>query len=71
MFDEWQNNALITGLSSSALVRVRIDRERAVEQARYDFPGRLRSVDEASDGSIWVLEDGPEARLIKISRKTL
>lgn len=71
MFDEWQNDALITGLSSSALVRVRIDRERAVEQARYDFPGRLRSVDEASDGSIWVLEDGPEARLIKISRKTL
>ncbi|MBV7259446.1 PQQ-dependent sugar dehydrogenase [Erythrobacter crassostreae] len=67
MFGAWKGDALIAGLSSQAIVRVSIDGEKATETGRYAFDGRLRSIDEAPDGSIWVAEDGPEGRILKVS----
>nr|WP_298926367.1 PQQ-dependent sugar dehydrogenase [uncultured Erythrobacter sp.] len=67
MFTAWKGDALIAGLSSQALVRVTIDGEAATETGRYELGGRLRSVDQAPDGSIWVAEDGPEGRILKVS----
>ena len=69
MFAPWKGNALIAGLSSEALVRVKFDDESASEAARYPIGGRLRSVDEGPDGALWVLEDGPDARLLKLTAK--
>ena len=69
MFAPWKGNALIAGLSSEALVRVEFDDESASEAARYPIGGRLRSVDEGPDGALWVLEDGPDARLLKLTAK--
>ena len=67
MFTAWKGDALIAGLSSQALVRVTIDGEAGTETGRYELGGRLRSVDQAPDGSIWVAEDGPEGRILKVS----
>ncbi|MCK0128913.1 PQQ-dependent sugar dehydrogenase [Erythrobacter sp. F6033] len=67
MFAAWKGDALIAGLSSQAIVRVTIDGEKATETGRYAFDGRLRSIDQAPDGSIWVAEDGPEGRILKVS----
>jgi len=69
MFDEWKGQALITGLKTKALIRVSIDSAEgsANEEQRYDFGARLRSLAEAPDGSIWVAEDGKNARLLRIS----
>ena len=69
MFGPWQGDALIAGLTASAIVRVQIDGDSAIEAARYEVGGRIRSIDEASDGSLWVLEDGGEGRLLKVTAK--
>lgn len=65
MFTDWQGDALIAGLSSNAVVRVEIDGSNANEAARYALPGRVRSIDQAPDGSIWVATD--EGKLLKLS----
>ena len=67
MFADWQGDALIAGLSSRALVRVEIDGEAAVEAGRYDFDGRVRSVEQGPDGSIWVALDGEGGKVLKLS----
>ncbi|MFZ9395094.1 MAG: PQQ-dependent sugar dehydrogenase [Erythrobacter sp.] len=69
MFGAWKGQALIAGLAAEALVRVNIDGDTASEAARYKLGGRLRSVDEAPDGALWVLEDGADARLLKVTAK--
>ena len=67
LFPEWQGQALITGLKSQALVRVGIEGEKATELARYDFGERLRSIVEAPNGALWVIEDGKQARLLRLA----
>lgn len=67
MFDEWKGTALIAGMSSNALVHVTVSGEDATETARYDFDARIRSVVEADDGALWVLEDGEGGRLLRLT----
>ncbi len=68
-FPGWKGHALIPGLASNALVVVRIDGEKASEVVRYDFGKRLRQIAEREDGSVWLLEDGPGGRLLKLTAK--
>lgn len=67
MFEEWENNALIAGLQASALVRVSIDGDEVVEEERIDVGARARAVDIGPDGAVWVLTDGEEGKLIKMT----
>ncbi|MEM6267488.1 MAG: PQQ-dependent sugar dehydrogenase, partial [Pseudomonadota bacterium] len=67
MFGPWKGNAIIAGLRSEALVQVALEGDSARELARHELGGRLRSVEQGPDGTIWVAEDGKEARLIKLS----
>lgn len=65
-FPNWQGNALISGLSSKALIVVRLnDDNTADERYRYDMGERVRSV-LAVDGQVWVLEDGEGGQLLKL-----
>jgi glucose/arabinose dehydrogenase len=68
-FPDWQGDALISGLSSQALVRVEFDGGSAREAARYDMGKRIRQVKQAPDGTLWLLEDGAGARLLKLTPK--
>ena len=73
-FPAWRGDALISGLSSRALVRVRIDGNgtdgsSAREVERYDMGQRIRQVVQGPDGDLWLLEDGPNARLLRLSPK--
>ena len=67
MFSAWKGDALIAGLGALGLVRVEVDGDSATEAARYDLDGRIRSVDEAPDGSLWVFEDGEGGRLLHLT----
>lgn len=69
MFPDWSGNAFIGGLSSQALIRVKIDEEsaRASEGGRYSWNKRIREVEEGPDGAIYVLEDGDNGRLIRLT----
>ncbi|RFC64290.1 PQQ-dependent sugar dehydrogenase [Fulvimarina endophytica] len=66
VFADWRDDALIAALSGEALVHVSIDDETASETERFSWDRRVREVDEAPDGAVFVLEDGPDGRLIEL-----
>lgn len=68
-FPAWKNKALIGGLSSKSIVVVDTAMKPVTEVQRVDMKQRIRDVLEAPDGSIWVLEDGQNARLLKMTAK--
>jgi len=51
----------------SVAARAALDDEKGIEVTRYSFGARLREIVQHQDGSIWVLEDGPQARLLKLA----
>lgn len=66
-FPLWQQKALIGGLSSKAIVVVDLNTRPVKEVQRLDMKQRIRGLHQAQDGSIWVIEDGPQAKLLKLS----
>ncbi|MDO5493231.1 MAG: PQQ-dependent sugar dehydrogenase [Nesterenkonia sp.] len=66
-FDGWSGDAFLGALSGEALVRVELDGTEAVEQQIWDMGARIRDVAEAPDGSIWLIEDGDQARLLQLT----
>jgi len=73
-FKDWTGNGLIGGLSSQALVRVTFSEHdkrpklRAEEAARYEWGSRVREIEQSSDGNIYILEDGGNGRLLRLSK---
>ena len=61
-FPQWQGDALISGLSSQAIIRIEFDGDRAREAERYEMGMRVRSIKQAPNGELWILEDGREGR---------
>ena len=68
-FPAWKNKALIGGLSSKAIIVVDTEMKPMKEVQRLDIKQRIRGLLEAEDGAIWVLEDGKNARLLKMTAK--
>lgn len=74
-FADWKGDAFIGGLSSQALIRVEFQEPAegsrkgvtANEAERYEWEARIREVEQGPDGAIYVLEDGDEGRLIKLT----
>jgi aldose sugar dehydrogenase len=66
-FPDWRGDFLISALSGEALVRVRVEGDTAREVARYPMGERIRSVRQGADGALWLLEDGPGGRLLKLT----
>jgi glucose/arabinose dehydrogenase len=58
---------LITALSGKALIRVDIDGDRARKADQWDMGKRVRAVDQGPDGAVYLLEDGPGARLLRLT----
>ncbi|HZH04591.1 MAG TPA: PQQ-dependent sugar dehydrogenase, partial [Myxococcaceae bacterium] len=67
LFPAWRGNAFVGGLSSKALIRIEFAGEGAREAQRFDMGKRIREVEQGPDGAIWVLEDGADARLLKLT----
>ncbi|HHW82480.1 MAG TPA: PQQ-dependent sugar dehydrogenase [Actinomycetales bacterium] len=67
LFAGWKDSAILGGLSGQRIVRVVLHGEEAAEiAAEWDMGERIRAVDEAPDGAIWVLEDGAGGRLLEL-----
>jgi len=67
-FPEFDGHAFISGLSSKSLIRVITHADgSAREAARYAMGTRIRSVYQGPDGLLWLLEDGRNARLLRLS----
>jgi glucose/arabinose dehydrogenase len=69
MWPEWRGHAIIAAMDPTGLVRVKINGEKASEEARYPMNRRIRAVAQAEDGALLVLEDGSGGRLLRLSRK--
>jgi glucose/arabinose dehydrogenase len=74
LFPDWQGSALITGLTSQALIRVSFECPLAFreicEVERFPIGNRLREIEQGPDGAIWLLEDGDKeeaGRLLKLT----
>lgn len=66
LFGAWQGDAIIAGMVSRGLVRVRYTATSAAEAQRIPLGQRIREVEQGPDGAIWVLEDASNGRLLKL-----
>lgn len=62
----WRGNALLGALSGQALIRVTLDGERVVSTETIPMGGRIRAVRQGPDGAVWLLQDGPGAKLLRL-----
>ena len=70
MFPQWDGSALASGLESKSLTRITFDGKggaRPVE--RWDIGHRVRDVEEAPDGSLWLIEDAKSGGLFHLTPK--
>jgi glucose/arabinose dehydrogenase len=69
MWPQWRGQAVIAGLGTTSIIRVATDAagNSANEQARHVFPKRLRDIAQAPDGALWVIEDGGNGRLLRLT----
>jgi glucose/arabinose dehydrogenase len=67
-FPQWNGSALVSGLAAKALVRLTFDGKggaKAVE--RWDVGHRIRDIEVAPDGSLWMIEDAKPGALYHLT----
>ena len=69
LFPQWKGNAFVTSLSQAHLVRLVMDGDRVSGEERLlaDRRERLRQVQQAPDGALYVLTDGKEGKLLRLT----
>jgi mono/diheme cytochrome c family protein len=66
MFPQWNGSAFASGLASKALVRIIFDGKGGARTAeRWDMGFRVRDVEVAPDGALWMIEDAKPGRLVR------
>ena len=63
-FPQWRGDAFLGALSGQALIRVDLDGTEATEGDQWDLGQRIREVEQAPDGTIWLLTD--EGRVLRL-----
>jgi len=63
----WKGNLLIGGLSSAAIVRLRLDGEKVVEEERIPMRARIRDVVQGPDGAVYVLTDKGNGKILRLT----
>ena len=66
LFAEWKGDALIGALSGEALIRVDLNGDTARKADQWGMGARIRAVDQGPRGEVYLLEDGPNARLLRL-----
>jgi aldose sugar dehydrogenase len=70
MFPQWKGSALISGLVSEGILRVTFDdKGGATAVQRWTIGKRIRDIEEAPDGSLWMLEDAQPGGLYHLTPK--
>jgi glucose/arabinose dehydrogenase len=68
MFSQWNGSAIISGLASHALLRVTFDDKGGAAMAeRWDVGHRVRDVEVAPDGALWMVEDAKPGGVFRIT----
>lgn len=67
LFPAWKGDAFLGALGGESLVRVDLDGENAKAADRWEMQARIREVEQGPDGAIWLLTDGKDGRLLKLT----
>lgn len=68
MFPQWNGSAFASGLASKALVRITFDLKGGATTAdRWDVGHRVRDVEVAPDGALWIIEDSKSGGLFRLT----
>lgn len=69
VFPEWKGDFLIAGLTSKAIVRLRLENDRVVGEERVlaERGERIREVVQGPDGSVYALTDGADGKLLRLT----
>jgi aldose sugar dehydrogenase len=70
LFPQWQGSALIGGMGSQTLIRITFDGKGGAAPAeRWAVGHRIRDVEVAPDGAVWMLEDRNPGALYRVTPK--
>ena len=70
MFPQWKGSALVGGLGSETLNRITFDAQGGAKPAeRWDVGHRIRDVEVAPDGALWLLEDSRTGGVFRVTPK--
>ncbi|MGN6591310.1 MAG: PQQ-dependent sugar dehydrogenase [Terriglobales bacterium] len=70
MFPQWDGSAFIGGMGSDTLNRITFDGHGGATAAdRWDMGHRIRDVEVAPDGAIWLIEDAKQGGLFRLTPK--
>ena len=70
MFPQWNGSALISGLASEAILRITFDGKGGAKPAeRWEVRHRVRDVEVAPDGALWLLEDENPGGVFRVTPK--
>ena len=71
MFPQWKGSALASGLGSKSLTRITFDGNGGAKPVeRWDMAHRVRDVEVAPDGSLWMIEDAKSGGLFHLTPKS-
>jgi glucose/arabinose dehydrogenase len=67
LFSGWQDDFLVGGLAAKALVRLSMEGDRVAEEEWLEIGARVRDVRQAPDGSILLLTDEDNGRIVRVT----
>jgi glucose/arabinose dehydrogenase len=71
LFADWKGDLLVSALAGEQLRRVELKAGKVLNQETFltELKTRFRNITTAPDGSIWVLTDEPEGKVLKLTPK--
>lgn len=70
MFPQWKGSALVGGMASQTLNRITFDDKGGAATAeRWSVSHRIRDVEVAPDGAVWLIEDANPGGLFRVTPK--
>jgi glucose/arabinose dehydrogenase len=70
LFPQWQGSALVGGLNTKSLSRITFDAKGGATAAeRWNVGRRIRDVEVAPDGAVWLLEDDDPGGVLRVTPK--
>ena len=68
MFPQWNGSAFASGLASKAILRITFDGKGGAQMAeRWDVGHRVRDVEVAPDGALWMIEDAKPGGVFRLT----
>jgi glucose/arabinose dehydrogenase len=69
LFPAWRKSLFVGGLSGMALDRLALKGEQATLADHWPLGMRIRQVRTGPDGALWLLQDGPNGKMLRLTPK--